>query len=522
MTATQTPGTRTASEWIAILDFGSQYTQLIARRIREANVFCEILRWSDVERLADERLRGIVLSGGPASIYEKGAPSLPPEVLERGLPVLGICYGMFLLARERGGDVRAVPGHREYGPAVLEPSDDGFLGGMGGRLDVWMSHGDVVHTPPPGGVLLARSAGAPCAAFAVPERSIYAIQFHPEVHHTPRGPEILERFLHDVCGCSGDWEMGNFVERSIAEIRERVGDREALCAVSGGVDSSVAAALVGRAIGKRLHPIFVDHGLHRDLEDVRRILDTLAENTGADVHWVDASEQFLERLDGVTDPERKRKIIGETFIRVFEKEAERIGKVELLVQGTLYPDVIESSVGHHAAAKIKTHHNVGGLPEHMDLELLEPLRDLFKDEVRRAGEELGLPRDLVHRHPFPGPGLAVRILGRITRDRLRKLRAADTIFRDRLRETGLYDETWQAFPVLLPIRSVGVMGDGRTYEEAIVLRAVTSVDGMTADWARLPHEFLAECSRRIINEVPGINRVAYDITSKPPGTIEWE
>jgi GMP synthase (glutamine-hydrolysing) len=436
--------------------------------------------------------------------------------------VLGICYGMHLLARELGGDVRAGAGHREYGPAVLQPSGEGLLGGLGSRLDVWMSHGDVVDSPPPGGVALASSAGAPCAAFAVPERSVWGIQFHPEVHHTPRGPEILERFLHDICGCKSDWEMGSFVTRSIAEIRERVGDREALCAVSGGVDSSVATALVGRAIGARLHPIFVDHGLHRDLADVRRILDIVADSTGADVHWVDASTEFLSRLDGVTDPERKRKIIGETFIRVFEKEAERIGKVELLVQGTLYPDVIESSVGHHAAAKIKTHHNVGGLPERMNLELLEPLRDLFKDEVRRAGEELGLPHDLVGRHPFPGPGLAVRILGEITDDRLTKLRAADVIFRDLLRDTGLYDETWQAFPVLLPIRSVGVMGDGRTYEEAIVLRAVTSVDGMTADWARLPHDFLAECSRRIINEVPGINRVAYDITSKPPGTIEWE
>jgi GMP synthase (glutamine-hydrolysing) len=418
--------------------------------------------------------------------------------------------------------VRAVDGHREYGPAVLDTAGEGLLAGLGERLDVWMSHGDVVDSPPPGGAVLASSRGAPVAAFAVPDRRVWAIQFHPEVHHTPRGREILERFLHEVCGCARDWEMGSFVERSVAGIRSRVGDRQALCAVSGGVDSSVAAALVGRAIGERLHPIFVEHGLHRDLDDVRRILDTLAENTGADVHWVDASERFLTRLAGVTDPELKRKIIGETFIRVFEEEASRIGHVDLLVQGTLYPDVIESSVGHHAAAKIKTHHNVGGLPEHMDLELLEPLRDLFKDEVREVGEELDLPRDLVHRHPFPGPGLAVRILGEITSDRLSKLRAADIIFRDLLRETGLYDETWQAFPVLLPVRSVGVMGDGRTYEEAIVLRAVTSVDGMTADWARLPHDFLAECSRRIINEVPGINRVAYDITSKPPGTIEWE
>jgi GMP synthase (glutamine-hydrolysing) len=385
-----------------------------------------------------------------------------------------------------------------------------------------MSHADSVDRVPDGAHVIAHSTSALCAGFELRERKIYAIQFHLEVSHTPRGREILGRFLRDVCGCSGAWEMGSFVENSLARIRDEVGDRQALCAVSGGVDSSVAAMLVGRAIGARLHPIFVDHGLHRDLDEVRRVLDTLASRTGADVHWVDASERFLSRLAGVTDPEEKRKIIGETFIRVFEQEAKRIGDVSILVQGTLYPDVIESSVGHYSAARIKTHHNVGGLPEHMDFAILEPLRDLFKDEVRDAGRELGLPDDLVNRHPFPGPGLAVRILGEITPERIRKVRSADKVFRTLLRERGLHDETWQAFPVLLPVRSVGVMGDGRTYEEAIVLRAVTSVDGMTADWARLPHEFLAECSSRIINEVDGVNRVAYDITSKPPGTIEWE
>jgi GMP synthase (glutamine-hydrolysing) len=522
MTPPAPPRPRTATEWIAILDFGSQYTQLIARRIREARVFCEILPPDAVDRLGDERLRGIVLSGGPASIYDRAAPELPPDVLARQVPVLGICYGMHLLARELGGRVRPAEREREYGPAVLEVETRGVFDGLDARLDVWMSHGDVVDRPPPGGRVLARSPTVACAAFEIPGRGIYGFQFHPEVVHTPRGGEILERFLGNVCGCARNWEMGTFVADSLAAIREHAGDRDALCAVSGGVDSSVAAALVGRAIGERLHPIFVDHGLHRDLDDVRRMLDLLEESTGARVNWVDASDRFLHLLRGVTDPERKRRIIGETFIRVFETEAKKVGVVDLLVQGTLYPDVIESSVGHHAAARIKTHHNVGGLPERMHLELLEPLRDLFKDEVRQVGEELGLPRDLVYRHPFPGPGLAVRVLGEITDDRLRKLRGADRIFRDLLRETGLYDETWQAFPVLLPVRSVGVMGDGRTYEEAIVLRAVTSRDGMTADWARLPHDFLAECSRRIINEVGGINRVAYDITSKPPGTIEWE
>jgi GMP synthase (glutamine-hydrolysing) len=516
-----TAGTRTATEWIAILDYGSQYTQLIARRIREAHVFCEILPHDASDRLADPLLKGIVLSGGPASIYGEGAPALTPAVLDRGVPVLGICYGMQLLGHALGGDVRAITGGREYGPAVVDVEPDGLLDGLGDRLDVWMSHGDRVETPPPGSRVIARSSGA-CAGFIVPDRKIFAIQFHPEVSHTPKGREIIDRFLHEVCGCHDTWQMDSFVESQLGAIRERVGDRQVLCAVSAGVDSSVAATLVGRAIGDRLHPMFVDHGLHRDLDDVRQVLGALEESAGVKVAWIDAADNFLEKLGGVTDPEAKRKIIGETFIRVFEAEARKIGDVSLLVQGTLYPDVIESSVGHHSAARIKTHHNVGGLPERMDLELLEPLRDLFKDEVRALGEELGLPRSVVWRHPFPGPGLAVRVLGEITPVRLEKLRGADRIFRDLLRQTGLYDETWQAFPVLLPVRSVGVMGDGRTYDEAIVLRAVTSVDGMTADWARLPHEFLAECSRRIINEVDGVNRVAYDITSKPPGTIEWE
>ncbi len=517
-----TAGTRTATEWIAILDFGSQYTQLIARRIREAHIFCEILPHDAVDRLSDPLLKGIVLSGGPASIYGDGAPPLRPEVLDRDVPVLGICYGMQLLAHALGGDVRADPGGREYGPAVMDVESEGILAGLGDRLDVWMSHGDRVETAPPGSHVIARSSGAPIAGFVLPERRIHAIQFHPEVSHTPKGRDILDRFLHQVCECHDTWQMDSFVESQLTAIREKVGDRQVLCAVSAGVDSSVAATLVGRAIGDRLHPMFVDHGLHRDLNDDREVLAALEKSAGVKVARIDAADTFLSRLQGVTDPEEKRKIIGETFIRVFEAEAKKIGDVSLLVQGTLYPDVIESSVGHHSAARIKTHHNVGGLPERMDLDLLEPLRDLFKDEVRAVGEELGLPKNVVWRHPFPGPGLAVRVLGEITPERLRKLRGADRIFLDLLLETGLYDEVWQSFPVLLPVRSVGVMGDGRTYDEAVVLRAVTSVDGMTADWARLPHDFLAECSRRIINEVDGVNRVAYDITSKPPGTIEWE
>jgi GMP synthase (glutamine-hydrolysing) len=509
-------------EWIAILDFGSQYTRLIARRIREASVFCEVLSpRSAATRLGDPGLRGVVLSGGPRSIDDEGAPGLPPEVLNCGVPVLGICYGMQLLARELGGTVTRHRGQREYGLARLKVEAGGLFDELAGEIDVWMSHGDLVEVPPPGATVTGRSAGTPCAAFHHPERRIYALQFHPEVSHTPQGPRILDSFLDDVCDCSRDWKMGFFAEESIRQIEETVGDRSVLCAVSGGVDSSVATALVAKAVGSRLHPVFVDHGLHRNLKEVHGVLDVLEEAAGVVIQRVDAASVFLDALDGVTDPERKRRIIGETFIRVFEKEARSIGDVSLLVQGTLYPDVIESA-GSETAARIKTHHNVGGLPENMDLDLLEPLRELFKDEVRLLGQELGLPRSLVQRQPFPGPGLAVRTLGAITADRLTILRGADDIFRTLLRESGLHDETWQSFAVILPVRSVGVMGDARTYEEVIALRAVTSVDGMTADWARLPHDFLAECSRRIINEVPGVNRVTYDITSKPPGTIEWE
>jgi GMP synthase (glutamine-hydrolysing) len=513
---------KTQREWIAVIDFGSQTTQLIARRIREARVYCEILPPSNPAALQSPTLKGIVLSGGPSSISDPGAPSLPPGILEKGIPILGICYGMQILTASLGGRVEPVRGGREYGPARLQVTRDGFVGRGEDQLDVWMSHGDAVNVAPPGSRVLASTQGCPIAAFDLAEKKIYAILFHPEVSHTPRGSEILERFLFEICGCRPTWDMGSFADETIEKIHQRVGGREAICAVSGGVDSSVAAALVGAAIGSKLHPIFVDHGLHRNLEEVRTILSLLESKTGAAVRWVDASEQFLKRLEGIDDPEEKRRRIGETFIRVFEEEARKLGGVSVLVQGTLYPDVIESSVGHHAASRIKTHHNVGGLPEKMHLEILEPLRELFKDEVRKVGLELGLPREVVERQPFPGPGLAVRVLGFITRERLATLRSADQIFRSLLREWNLERETWQAFPVLLPVKSVGVMGDGRTYDEVICLRAVTSQDGMTADWAKLPHDFLAECSRRIINEVPGVNRVAYDITSKPPGTIEWE
>lgn len=521
--ATRAGSAREGREWIAILDYGSQFTQLIARRIRESKVYCEILSAEAGEAaLTDPGLRGVVLSGGPASIYEPNAPDLPRGLLDSKIPVFGICYGFHLLTRALGGKVIAEHGKREYGPAEVKVEESGFLGGAGERFNVWMSHADYAETPPPEARVLAGSSSCPIAAFDIPSRRILALQFHPEVSHTPRGIEFIRHFLFDVCRCSPTWEMGSFVEHSVDWIRRRTEGREAICAVSGGVDSSVAAALVGTAIHGRLHPIFVDHGLHRNLAEVRSILDLLEERTGAKTIWVDASARFIEKLQGVIDPEEKRKIIGELFIRVFEEEARRLGGVQLLVQGTLYPDVIESSVGHKTAARIKTHHNVGGLPERMDLELLEPLRDLFKDEVRGVGSELGLPDAVVHRQPFPGPGLAVRILGEVTKSRLERLRHADEVFRGLLRSWNLERETWQAFPVLLPVRTVGVMGDGRTYDEVICLRAVTSQDGMTADWARLPHDFLAECSRRIINEVSGINRVAYDITSKPPGTIEWE
>ncbi len=510
-------------EAIVILDYGSQYSQLIARRVREAQVYCELVAWdgprAEVERLAPA---GFILSGGPASVYAPGAPALPDSVLDMGVPVLGICYGMQLLAHKHGGQVGPSQ-RREYGPAEIEVVDPAnpLLGSLGPRLSVWMSHGDRIEGLPPGWTVLARSAHSPYAAMGHAARRLYGLQFHPEVHHTPRGAEIIRHFLYDICGCHGTWTPRAFVEEATAAIRSQVGDGRVVCGLSGGVDSTVAGALVGRAIGDRLTCIFVDHGLLREGE-AEQVRDA-ARGLDLKVVFVDARERFLRRLEGVVEPEAKRRIIGEEFIRVFEAEAARLGRVDFLAQGTLYPDVIESAHPERkAAGRIKTHHNVGGLPERMALKLVEPLRYLFKDEVRAAGRLLGLPTAVVERQPFPGPGLAVRIIGAVTPERLATLRTADAIVRDEIAAAGLAGEVWQYFAVLTPIQTVGVMGDGRTYQHVVAIRAVTSVDGMTADWARLPDEVLGRMSARIVNEVPGVNRVVYDITSKPPATIEWE
>ncbi|HBK78169.1 MAG TPA: GMP synthase (glutamine-hydrolyzing) [Nitrospinae bacterium] len=509
-------------EQLLILDFGSQYTQLIARRARELGVYCEIhpctAPW---EGLIGPETRGVILSGGPSSVYDEDAPLVDAALFRKDIPVLGICYGMQVMTHLLGGRVGAVR-EREYGRAeIVVDEAEGIFEGSPGRETVWMSHGDSIEEPPPGFRPLAHSNGSPVAAMASEDGRLHGIQFHPEVVHTPRGKEILKNFVTGVCGFAGDWTMRSFIEESIERVRERVGDARVLCGLSGGVDSSVAAMLVHRAIGDRLTCVFVDNGLLRkgEADEVTR---TFGRRLEVNLCAVDAADEFLGALAGVTDPEQKRKRIGETFIRVFEREAKKLGDFRFLAQGTLYPDVIESKSVKGPSAVIKSHHNVGGLPEHMDFELLEPLRELFKDEVRAAGEELGLPRDILWRHPFPGPGLAVRILGEVTRERADTLREADAIFIATLREMGWYDKVWQAFAVLLPVNTVGVMGDARTYENALALRAVDSQDGMTADWSRLPHDLLDAASRRIISEVRGVNRVVYDISSKPPGTIEWE
>jgi len=528
-------------EAIAILDFGSQYSQLIARRVRECGVYCQLFRHDaaqgEVESIAPV---GVILSGGPASVYESGAPRLPAYVLDAARPLLGICYGMHLLAQQLGGEVIAAA-MREYGPAELtvgEPPNPLFHG-LPSHLDVWMSHGDAVRTLPPGFRQLASTASAPIAACGDDRRHIYGLQFHPEVAHTPLGGDILRNFLYRICGCHGVWQPALFIAQAVAAIREQVGSGRAICALSGGVDSTVAATLVHRAIGDRLTSIFVNHGLLR-LNEAERTLEAF-ERLGLRVVYVDARDRFLNALRGMSDPEQKRRIIGHEFIRVFEAEARRLGrttkstrdtkggapgvrgKYRFLVQGTLYPDVIESnSADTRAAARIKTHHNVGGLPADMKLELVEPVRYLFKDEVRRIGSELGLPAEIVYRQPFPGPGLAVRVIGEITQERLEVLRAADAIVTAEVAAAGLAQGIWQYFAVLTPVQSVGVMGDGRTYANVVAVRAVVSEDGMTADWARLPADVLARISSRIVNEVPGVNRVVYDITSKPPSTIEWE
>lgn len=508
-------------ETILLLDFGAQYSQLIARRVRECGVYCEIVPYNTpVEAIRERRPAGLILSGGPPSVYEPGAPQPDPRLFELGLPVLGICYGMQVMARCLGGHVAPADERREYGGAaltVLRPNP--LFDGLGTELDCWMSHGDHIASPPPAFEVLASTASTPVAAMGDSGRRLYGVQFHPEVTHTPWGREVLNAFARRICGCRGDWTMQNFIPAALEEIRARIGDRRVICGLSGGVDSAVAAMLVHRAVGDQLTCIFVDHGLLR-LHEAESIRETFAEGFGIPLVTVDAGERFLHALSGVADPEQKRKIIGREFIRVFEEEARRLEDARFLVQGTLYPDVIES--GSSTAATIKTHHNVGGLPDDLDLELVEPLRWLFKDEVRRLGLELGLPERLVWRHPFPGPGLAVRVLGAVTRERVEILRQADAIVMEELEASGLYRKIAQAFTVLPADRTVGVMGDQRTYSYYIVFRAVTTEDFMTADWARIPYDLLERMSRRVVNSVPEVNRFLYDLTSKPPGTIEWE
>ena len=516
-------------EAVAILDFGSQYSQLIARRVREAQVYCELFRYdAPAEEVLALNPCAFILSGGPSGVYEPDAPKLPRYVLESGLPVLGICYGMQLLAHNLGGTVAAAQ-RREYGSALLQVIDLGcsLFSELPFALQVWMSHGDRIERLPGGFAVVAQTDNSPIAAMAHPGRRFYGLQFHPEVVHTPLGADIIRNFLRKVCGLHGTWTPAHFVSEAVDVIRQQVGDGQVLCGLSGGVDSAVVATLVHRAVGEQLTCVFVDHGMLRQGEP-EQVIRTFEQEQGMQLVAVHAVEEYLDALSGVTEPEEKRRIIGERFVRNFEREARRLGHFDFLAQGTIYPDVIESAgAGRPGAHRIKTHHNVGGLPADMQMELVEPLRFLFKDEVRAVGHELGLPDQIVYRQPFPGPGLAVRVIGEVTWERLETLRAADAIFTKELDQAGLLRQlngegTAQAFAVLLPVRSVGVMGDGRTYANVVALRAVTTDDFMTADWARLPYDLLARASNRIVNEVPGVNRVVYDVSSKPPATIEWE
>ncbi len=507
-------------EMIVILDFGGQYSQLIARRIRECQVYCEIHPFNiSYETLMSMNPKGIVFSGGPNSVYSEGAPYCDSRLFDSGIPILGICYGMQLMASLQGGQVKK-PERREYGRMSLDITQHNELfEGLPDCISCWMSHGDSVVELPEGFLITAKSENTPVAAMVNSDRKLYGVQFHPEVVQTEFGKKILENFLFSICKCTGDWTMESFVQRQIDAIRKQVGKKKVLCALSGGIDSAVSATLVHRAVGDQLTCVFVNHGLMRKGEP-QSVIDTFEKTFHIKLVFVEAEDRFLARLAGVTDPEQKRKIIGSEFIRVFEEEAKKLGEIDYLVQGTIYPDIIES--GTATAATIKSHHNVGGLPDDLEFSLVEPLRDLFKDEVRMVAKELGLPDEIVHRQPFPGPGLGIRIIGDITKERLDILREADAIILEEIRKAGFYNDIWQAFAVLPTMRSVGVMGDERTYAYPIIMRAVTSTDGMTGDWFRFPHEVLERISSRVVNEVKGVNRLLYDLTSKPPGTIEWE